>query len=328
MQELSVLLVGGGVMGRNHLRVLTRLGGVKVDAVVDPQTGVEDYGDLHDVAASIDDLDLRNFDLAIVATPTATHEEVALQLLKSGIHLLVEKPLAHNFEAAERLSSLAIDYDLVGAVGHIERFNPAIVELKARLDEGIIGTVYQVCTIRRGAFPSRIRDVGVARDLATHDTDITSWLTGLGYDRIHGEVLSVAGSRHEDFLVASGRLRGEVIFSHVVNWMSPIKERKIFVYGSEGLLMADTVQANLTLYESKIWPDMWENYQNFRGIAEGNITNFAFPRKEALEQELTGFVNAVTSNGVDFVSFAEGAEAVRVSEAMIASSKYGHVVTL
>lgn len=115
-------------------------------------------------------------DAAIVAVPTVFHEEAALALAEAGVHTLVEKPLAASVEAGQRVAEAFKSAGLVGAVGYVERCNPALLEMRKRLAEGQLGDVYQVVTRRQSPFPARISDVGVVKDLATHDVDLAAWV--------------------------------------------------------------------------------------------------------------------------------------------------------
>ena len=177
MANLRAGLIGLGMMGRHHARVLGSLPGVDLVAVADPG------GDAHGVAGarpledSIEKLIEHGLDYCMVAVPTIYHEPVGLALAAAGVHAIIEKPLAQDTPSAVRLAKAFKDAGLVGAVGHIERYNPALQSARARLEAGELGDVYQVTTRRQGPFPARIADVGVVKDLGTHDIDLTAWVT-------------------------------------------------------------------------------------------------------------------------------------------------------
>jgi len=177
MANLRAGLIGLGMMGRHHARVLGGLQGVDLVAVADPG------GDQHGVAGglpvldSVEELIATGIDYCMVAVPTIYHEPVALALAEAGVHAMIEKPLAQNTPSARKIADAFAARGLVGAVGHIERYNPALQSARARLAAGELGSVYQVTTRRQGPFPARIADVGVVKDLATHDIDLTAWVT-------------------------------------------------------------------------------------------------------------------------------------------------------
>src|SRR5581483_4322196 len=114
---------------------------------------------------------------------------------------------------------------LIGAVGHIERYNPALQQLKSRLEAGELGEIYQVATRRQGPFPGRIADVGVVMDLATHDLDLTAWVCGSSFETISARTAHKSGREHEDLVAATGSLADGTITNHLVNWLAPMKER-------------------------------------------------------------------------------------------------------
>jgi predicted dehydrogenase len=316
------------MMGRNHARVLPTLDGVELVSVID------ENGDQHGVRGdavlltSLDELRVGDVDLAVVATPTSTHESTVLRLLDLGIHVLVEKPIADTAEAGRRMAQRAAEKNLVGAVGHIERFNPAIQELKMRLSSGDIGEVYQIATRRQGSFPARIGDVGVAKDLATHDIDLTAWIADSPYEFVFAQAAYKSGREHEDMISVTGRLRSGVVVNHLVNWLSPMKERVVIVTGDKGSFVADTLTGDLTLHENGAFAVEWESFATFRGVTEGNVTRFAYPKKEPLKAELEAFRGSVSGGVLNIVTFSEGVEVVRVAEAVIESASIGAAVRL
>ena len=171
-------LIGLGRMGSHHARVLATLPGIDFVAAVDAREQARRTVPGLDVLSTVTELLDRGIDLCVVATPTVTHEEIAIQLAEAGVATLIEKPLAQDAKAAQNIVEAFERTGVLGCVGHIERFNPALQELRRRLALDEIGPVYQVVTRRQGPFPARIVDAGVVLDLATHDIDLTAWVTG------------------------------------------------------------------------------------------------------------------------------------------------------
>jgi UDP-N-acetylglucosamine 3-dehydrogenase len=316
-------LIGAGVMGLNHARVLSKLSGADFVAVFDSSSFDIGLPDFVTIVPHISELASLGVEAAVVATPTSTHESVSLELASLGISVLVEKPVAESVSSAENMMRVFDQKNLVGAVGHIERFNPAVRELRRRLALGDIGEVFQIATRRQGSFPRRIADVGVAKDLASHDIDVVSWITGSRYARIHSELSFKSGRMHEDMLIAIGRLANGVMVSHIVNWLSPMKERVIMVTGDLGTFVADMVTGDLTLHNNGAEEISWESFAAFRGVTEGDVTKFAFPKKEPLVAELEGFRDAVAGTGGDYVSFGEGRDVLQVASAILDSAASG-----
>ncbi|MFG3259261.1 Gfo/Idh/MocA family oxidoreductase [Streptomyces sp. NPDC048172] len=314
-------LVGLGAMGRNHARILGQLDGVEFVGAVDPAG--DQHGSLHGVPVlpDVESLIALGVDYAVIACPTALHEEVGLQLAANGVCALIEKPLAHSAEAARRLVDAFEARGLVAGVGHIERFNPALQQLRSRLESGELGEVFQVVTRRQGPFPHRIADVGVVKDLATHDIDLTSWITGHEYATLSARTVSKSGREHEDMVAVVGSLTDGTMVSHLVNWLSPLKERFTAVTGERGCFVADTLTADLTFHANGAFATEWEALRAFRGVAEGDMIRYAFPKREPLVVEHERFRDAVEGKHSEIVTAREGLRTVEVSAAVLESAQ-------
>ncbi|HVV17815.1 MAG TPA: Gfo/Idh/MocA family oxidoreductase [Pseudonocardiaceae bacterium] len=323
MADLRVGLIGLGMMGRHHARVIREVDGLSLVAVADAN------GDPHGVAgglpvlSNVHQLIEAGLDAAVCAVPTAMHEEVATALAEAGVATLIEKPIAHSIEAGERLVKVFAERGVVGAVGHIERYNPALQSLRERMAAGHLGEVYQIATRRQGPFPARISDVGVVKDLATHDIDLTAWLARSDYTSITAQVTMRSGRPHEDMVAATGRLANGTITNHLVNWLSPMKERVTMVTGERGAFIADTLTADLTFYANSVVTTEWDSVANFRGVAEGDVTRYAIQKREPLRTEHERFRDAVLGVGSDVVTMTEGLNTLRTAELMLDSSAMG-----
>ncbi|MGW9156579.1 MULTISPECIES: Gfo/Idh/MocA family protein [unclassified Microbacterium] len=328
MMALRAGLLGVGMMGRHHARVLREIDGVELVAIADPG------GDPHGVAGDLDILpDIEaligvGIDLAVVAVPTRFHEDAALKLAAAGVHTLVEKPIAHSVDAGQRMVEAFDAAGLVGAVGHIERFNPAVQELRRRIAGGDLGAVYQVVTRRQGPFPSRIADVGVAKDLASHDVDLTAWIVQSDYERVFAQTAFKSGREHEDMITITGRTASGVIVNNIVNWLSPMKERLTVVTGEKGAFVADTSTGDLTFYANGTIPLEWESVSSFRGVSEGDVTRYAFAKREPLRVEHEAFRDAVLGHETDVVTMAQGLRTLAVVEGALESARTGAAVAL
>lgn len=328
MTALRVGLIGLGMMGRHHARVIREVPGLELVAVADAQ------GDPHRVAGglpvlgSVADLIATGLDMAVAAVPTGLHEEVGLALAEAGVHTLVEKPIAFDVGAGRTLAQAFESRSLIGAVGHIERYNPALASLRRRVAAGELGEVYQIATRRQGPFPARIADVGVVKDLATHDIDLTAWLVQSAYASVSARTTARSGRPHEDMVAVTGHLADGTIVNHLVNWLSPMKERIVVVTGEKGTFFADTLHADLTLYENGTVATEWASIAAFRGVAEGNVTRLAIPKREPLHVEHEAFRDAVLGKAHDLVSMREGLNALVVAEAALESARSGETVRL
>ena len=325
---LRMGIIGLGMMGRHHARVAREVEGIDLVAVADAM------GDPHGVAGklplynSVDDLIAHGIDAAIVVVPTQFHEEVGLALAEAGVHALIEKPVAHSIEAGQRLVDAFDGRGLVGTVGHVERFNPALIELRKRLEQGELGQVYQIHTRRQGPFPARIADVGVVKDLGSHDIDLTAWLANSSYAEVSAQTAFQSGRQHEDMITISAKLADGTITNHLVNWLTPFKERLTLVTGERGAFLADTLTADLTFYENGTINSDWEAMTNFRGVSEGTVTRFALDKREPLKSEQEAFRDRILGKPSEAVTLSAGLDVLRVCEASIESAKTGQSVKL
>ena len=328
MANLRAGLIGLGMMGRHHARVLGSLPGVDLVAVADPG------GDAHGVAGnrpledSIEALIKHDLDYCMVAVPTIYHEPVGLALAAAGVHAIIEKPLAQDTPSAVRLAKAFKDAGLVGAVGHIERYNPALQSARARLEAGELGDVYQVTTRRQGPFPARIADVGVVKDLGTHDIDLTAWVTQQTYTSVSARTAYKSGREHEDLVAVVGQLSGGTVTSHLVNWLSPLKERVTIITGERGTFVADTLTADLTFHANGEIATTWDAIAKFRGVSEGDVIRYAIAKPEPLRVEHESFRDAVLGKDADIVTMEQGLTTVRVAEACIESATTSRTIDL
>jgi len=319
MAALRYGVVGLGVMGRNHARVIRELDGIELAAVVDPFAVDDDIAGAP-LLPGLDRLLEEHIDAAVVAVPTTAHEEVALRLAEAGVHVLVEKPIAADVTQGRRMTDAFRSRGLVGAVGHIERFNPALQALRQRLEAGELGEVYQIATRRQGPFPVRIADVGVIKDLATHDIDLTSWLAQSPFRSVHANTSRRSGRPHEDLVAFNGRLGDGTITNHLVNWMSPMKERITVVTGEFGAFVADTLSGDLTFYENGTDATEWDAVSAFRGVAEGSVIRFALKKREPLRIEHEAFRDAILHDRPGIVTMEQGLATLAVAEAVMRSA--------
>jgi UDP-N-acetylglucosamine 3-dehydrogenase len=323
-RALRGAVLGLGMIGRHHARLLQASPEVDFTGAVDP--GGDRFGAVHDPAkvfASIDELP--DVDFAIVAVPTEGHLDAVRALSSRGAHLLVEKPLASTTAEAQELIGVVRDAGVRAAVGHVERFNPALLELRRRLDE--LGEVLLIRTERVGPFPDRVRDVGVVKDLGTHDLDLVRWLGRSPVASLAAQTGHVMGREHEDLVLVTGRLASGVTFSCNVDWISPTKIRRTRVLGARGMFEADTLTADLTLFrngERATAP--WLQQQ--RGVTEGDMTRFAIAKPEPLGVELQAVIAMARGEDSQVVTLEEGLETVRVAEAVLDSARSGETVRL
>lgn len=316
-------LIGLGSMGRHHARVIREVEGMSLVAVADP------FGDKHGIAGElavlpdVQSLIEAGIDAAMVAVPTYLHEEVALALAAAGVHTMVEKPIAATAQSGRRVAAAFTRAGLVGCVGYVERCNPALLQMRRRIEAGELGEVYQITTSRQGPFPSRIADVGVVKDLATHDIDLAAWIAQSPYAVVSGQVTHRSGREHEDMVVASGRLANGIVVSHIVNWLSPRKVRETVATGEKGSFVADTLTGDLTFVANGDVTSQWDGVSVFRGVSEGDAIRYAIAKREPLRVEQENFRDVLRGKPEAsslVVSMEEGVHTLTVVEAVLESA--------
>lgn len=297
---MRVAVIGAGVMGYNHARVYAEMDDVVLLAVADPDErararvakiyGPRPYADHRQL------LEAERPDLVSVAVPTRLHAAVACDAMSRGINVLVEKPLALSVEDGTVIIDAARRHGVKLSVGHIERFNPAVVEVKRRLEQHELGRIFQVRACRVSPFPARIEDVGVILDMATHDIDVMRALVGVGVERVFAEVERKAHASCEDLLSATMRFSNGVIGVLDINWLTPSKVRQLAVLGEGGLYLTDYLTQDVYWYRNTATTDSWDSLSVFRGAVEGDMVKIQFPKKEPLRAELESFVAAVRND--------------------------------
>lgn len=316
MTPVRIGLVGLGHMGRHHARILSRLDDVEFVGGADPAGDVHKALGGQELFGGLDGLIDAGVDAVVLATPAEDHEKAACRLARAGIHTLIEKPLASDLAGAREVRDSFHGTGLIGAVGHVERFNPALQEMKRRLSARFLGKVFAVSTKRVGPFPLRINGVGVITDLAIHDIDIVQWLIG-PFATLTSQLAHQIGADREDLVEAVGRLEDDTVVSISVNWLTPAKQREVTVLGERGALVADLLTSDLTYYSNSAIPVEWDEMARLKGVSEGDVTRYAIRKSEPLQLELEGFRDAVLGRpGAQFVTLEEGVEVMRVADAL------------
>ncbi|MFN8482755.1 MAG: Gfo/Idh/MocA family oxidoreductase [Anaerolineae bacterium] len=326
-RPLRAGVIGAGAMGRNHVRVYSELESVELVGVADPNAAAaraaarryriphyDSYGDLLADAAP---------DLVSVAAPTSQHHAVVMECLAHGVHVLVEKPIAATVEEGEAMIAAAQRQGVILTVGHIERFNPAVLALKARLDGGALGRVFMAAARRVGPFPARISDVGVVVDLATHDLDIMRFLLGSEVTRVQVEIAQRVHTAHEDMLSAMLRFENGCIGVLDINWVTPTKVRDLTITGERGMFHVNYLTQELTFFENRLTSGGWDTLNVLTGVSEGNATRLSIERREPLLAELEAFVRAVRDGGAAPVPPEDALAALTLALAALRAGETG-----
>lgn len=324
---LRGVLVGLGVMGTNHLRVLRGLAGVDLVAAVDPDEGrraaaEQRHPGLVTHATLAEAIAAHDLDFAGIATPVGTIPGLCAEALAAGLHVLVEKPTAPTEDQALAMIADAERRGLILGVGHIERSNPAVVALKQKLEEDAIGRVLQMQARRLSPFPNRQGSQGVALDLSTHDIDVMRYVTGQEVARVSAETATpLSDEDHEDVLCATLRFDDGTIGLLETNWMTPTKVRQLSVLGERGMLVVDYLTQDLILYTHPNKATEWDHLAAIRGGGEGDMIRFGIDRREPLQVQWTEFLDAVRDGAPAPISGRDGLAALSTALAIRAAAR-------
>jgi UDP-N-acetylglucosamine 3-dehydrogenase len=302
---MRVGVIGAGAMGQNHIRTYARMKDVELVGIsdVDPvrvealakQYGARGFTDYNEMLK----LDL---DAVSVVVPTTLHKKVALDIISAGSSLLVEKPIADTLDNAEAITYAAESAGVTLMIGHIERFNPAVSNMKQIIESGKLGKVVSISTSRVGPYNPRIRDVGVILDIGVHDIDIISYL----YNCRVSEVYAIAGKEihtFEDHASIFLRYAGDRAGVVETNWLTPHKTRKFTVIGTEGVAYGDYIEQSVTIHDKEM------------------VSDVKIDKKEPLACELESFLDACKHHATPVTTGADGIHALNVAIAAIESYK-------
>jgi UDP-N-acetylglucosamine 3-dehydrogenase len=321
-RPLRAAVIGLGMMGRAHVRVWDEMvDGVELVAVADTDPGAVREAITGREARGYPDqasmLAAEELDLVSVVVPTSLHLATALAALDAGSHVLVEKPIAATRGEAEQMIAAARSAGRMLTVGHIERFNPAIRELRRRLAAGELGRIFEIRATRLGPFPARIRDVGVVVDLAPHDLDVMRYLLGSDPIRLYAETERRIHTDHEDLFVGLLKFANGAVGVLDINWLTPTKQRTLTVTGERGMYTADYLAQQLVFYPNPALDG---------SVEEGSRVEREIERREPLAIELDEFARAARDGGVPPVDPHEAMVALLLARAMVESASTGAVI--
>jgi len=297
---LRLGVVGVGVMGSNHARVLAEMPGVRLVGVADPDGKQADLvsGTLGCAAvADVRDLLELGVDAVSIAAPTHLHRSIALAAVARGVHVLVEKPIASSVEEGREIIAAARRAGVTLMVGHVERFNPAVQAIKEALrDEDILS----IAITRVGPFPPRMSNVGVVIDLAVHDIDLISWFTESEIIEVQPQ-LSSAKAEREDIALLQFRTASGVLAHINTNWLTPFKARTVHVATKAKYVIGDLLTRQVT------------ECFGFQPDGSYSMRHLSVGHAEPLRAELSAFVAAVRSSTRPQVTGEEGVASLEIA---------------
>lgn len=304
-------------MGRHHVRKYALLPQAQLLGVADPDESRGELAAEFHVPHFTDHralLELRP-ELVTIAAPTTHHFAVACDALDAGCHLLIEKPITDNLETARELEARAAAAGRMIAVGHIERFNPAVIELKRIIASGELGELLTINNLRVGPYHGRILDTGIVLDLGTHDVDLISYL----FDQRATSVFATATKRqhnHEDHAVLQMAFPDGHTGIIETSWLAPYRARTIFVVGTKHFALCDLANKVLLVYEDN--------------PAGGNLLSGLrhVPPGDALELQLASVIQSVEEGTAPVSTAADSIYALETCLAALESIESGQAVAV
>lgn len=304
MAKIAVVGVGG--WGKNHARALSELEALSAVCDVDANKA-KTFADKYDVNSytSIDEM-LKNekLDGAIVSTPTSTHFAVAKQIMEKRINVLVEKPMAPSFAECEQMRTISKRNNVLLTTGYIERFNPAVNDVKNFIAQKKYGDVLMLEFHRENRMPLNIHDVGIIYDTSVHDIDTALYLFNDKPHMVFARAGSVRGT-HEDFAAIVLGFKDQKIAFIASNWITPKKVRQFIAVCTDAIITGDFITQEVR-------------------VDQGGDT--LIPRREFQEPlmlELKNFIDAINGKAKPLVTVDDAISTTRVADAALLSSKTG-----
>lgn len=319
--KLKAGVIGIGSMGKNHARVYSELELTTLQAVSDIDKnllnkfkdlyGVNTYENYNEMLSN------EKLDLISIVVPNSLHKTVSLEVMAQNIPTLLEKPIASTVLEGNEIVDYAEKNNIKLMVGYLERFNPAIKELKKRLDKGELGKIYSIKVDRIGPSSTRKRDSGVLLNLGIHDLDIISFLINKEPIRANAEIIKGIYSNYTDLFHGLLRFQDNIVASLNVNWISPTKIRRLHVTGEKGMFIADYLTQDLYFYQNANHQEEIRS-QDFlevlKGVSEGNMIKYNIQRKEPLKLEIEHFVECIKNNKEPTINGREAMKSLKMVE--------------
>lgn len=324
---MNVLVIGAGVMGRNHCRAYCHDPRVKRVFVLEPNAssqaaleglGLEKVTLLH----SFEEALKRDIKAASVVTPTETHFEVASRLVRAGINVLVEKPITATVSEGQQLAALAAKKNVLVMPGHIERFNPAVRALKKHVPD--LGRIVYASAHRFG-IPTQRRLADAFLDQAVHDLDVISFLTGCTPKDIRAVSQRILDSHADD--LCSAIVHYDDFYATVeANRVTPIKTRQLIVLGTKGSAHLDYISQDLVVTHSENTQNKYNSFDEILlRVGRGTEVRPYFQKDEPLRLELEHFLSCIQGSEKPLVTAEDGILAVAAVAAGMKSAKDGTV---
>lgn len=300
-EKIAAGVIGVGNMGRHHARVYGELPNVDLVGVYDAdEEQARQVADKN--GTSTYDLEklLAVADVVSIAVPTPYHSEIAEQCIREGVHVLVEKPFVESQAEGEELLALASRNDVVVQVGHIERFNPAVIALR-----DIVPDIDIISVTARRLGPPLDRHMGdsVVKDLMIHDIDILLWLVDSDVDSVS------AFTGNEAYTTANLQFENGVIGNLTASRVTQRKVRELTITAQKCQIVVDYIDQSVEIYRHSL-PEYIEENGDVRYRHESIVERPMVENSEPLKNELSSFLDSVRTGERPHVTGKDGLRAL------------------
>jgi len=306
VQPIRVGVIGVGNMGQHHVRVLSFLKDAHLVGVADVnvERGLE-VASKYRVRFFEDYRELLPYvDAVCVAVPTRLHYEVGMTCMRHGVHVLMEKPIAASISEAELLVNAAAEYDCILQVGHIERFNPAFLELQKVIQQE---EILALEAHRLSPYSQRANDVSVVLDLMIHDIDLLLELMAAPVVRLTASGTHASGSGYLDYVTATLNFANGAIACLTASKVTHRKVRRLTIHGKNSLTEADFLNSEILIHRhsQKAEQVLYRQDELVERVYTSNI--------EPLHAELEHFVHCVRGGKQPSVGGEQALKALRLA---------------
>jgi len=322
MDKIKIGVIGCGYWGPNLIRNFIELPGSTVIVVSDLKeerlAHIKNSYPQVQATQNYKDLFSMGLDAVVVATPPATHYDIATDCLRNGLHVLVEKPLALNSAHSQAMTDLAKEQSKILMVGHTFIYNPAVQYLRKLIEDGELGQIYYVDTVRvnLGLFQSGLNTLW---DLAPHDISILSYILDKLPQTVSAQGLSCVFEGVHDIVYMNIIYPGNILAHVHVSWLDPCKVRRITVVGSKKMVVYDDIEATerIKIYDKRIdAPPYTQSFQDFKCFYHyGDVVIPNISGTEPLKVECDHFINCIVKGEQPKSNGTSGVEVIRVLEA-------------
>ena len=309
---VKAAVIGLGNMGQHHAKAYS-----KIESVIFVAASDRSIDRFNAAIKSDETIFFNNYkqmltecdiDVVSICVPTSLHFDIAKECINAGVAVLVEKPIAESVTQAKELIEYAKKKNVLLTVGHIERFNPAVLKAKEYINNGSLGKIHAIMCKRYGPFPKQIKDADVLVDVAVHDIDIAQFLVSA--DLTDSKVFTKNIHCHDraDYGHLMLKFEPDLMVNIHVSWALPYKKREVEIIGDEGVVIIDCINQSMTYSKVDV-----EKGTDYVSLPMSDTETVQIDRKEPIIEECKSFVTAFENSEPPFICPEQAAEALSLA---------------